>query len=158
MAYYPQGLAQDAVCQSHTGHMTGLWFLRARPLRLNNNEWMNRKIKCNADGNEQPRKKMRNTRNMQVNMEKGNMLEIVIARTAPEIFCKGHFLETIASNHITKRHISECHNLKNSLPRDHKIVHSFEMLIFCNKSMIPDVTLCYCNAGQYYFSLSILTY
>jgi len=23
----PQELAQDAVCQSHTGHMTGLWFL-----------------------------------------------------------------------------------------------------------------------------------
>ena len=41
MANYPQGLAQDAVCQSHTGHMTGLWFLPARPLRLNTNEWMN---------------------------------------------------------------------------------------------------------------------
>jgi len=26
-ANYPQELAQDAVCQSHTGHMTGLWFL-----------------------------------------------------------------------------------------------------------------------------------
>ena len=25
MANYPQELAQDAVCQSHTGHMTGLW-------------------------------------------------------------------------------------------------------------------------------------
>ena len=37
----PQELAQDAVCQSHTGHMTGLWFLPARPLRLNTNEWMN---------------------------------------------------------------------------------------------------------------------
>ena len=35
MAKYPQELAQDAVCQSHTGHMTGLWFLPARPLRLN---------------------------------------------------------------------------------------------------------------------------
>jgi len=23
----PRELAQDAVCQSHTGHMTGLWFL-----------------------------------------------------------------------------------------------------------------------------------
>ena len=34
----PQELAQDAVCQSHTGHMTGLWFLPARPLRLNTNE------------------------------------------------------------------------------------------------------------------------
>jgi len=31
-------LAQDAVCQSHTGHMTGLWFLPTRPLRLNTNE------------------------------------------------------------------------------------------------------------------------
>jgi hypothetical protein len=38
MANYPQELAQDAVCQSHTGHMTGLWFLPARPLRLNTNE------------------------------------------------------------------------------------------------------------------------
>ena len=27
MANYPQELAQDAVCQSHTGHMTVLWFL-----------------------------------------------------------------------------------------------------------------------------------
>jgi len=27
MANYPQELAQDAVCQSHTGHMTELWFL-----------------------------------------------------------------------------------------------------------------------------------
>jgi len=35
MANYPQELAQDAVCQSHTGHITGLWFLPARPLRLN---------------------------------------------------------------------------------------------------------------------------
>ena len=41
MANYPQEFAQDAVCQSHTGHMTGLWFLPARPLRLNTNEWMN---------------------------------------------------------------------------------------------------------------------
>ena len=38
MANYSQELAQDAVCQSHTGHMTGLWFLPARPLRLNTNE------------------------------------------------------------------------------------------------------------------------
>jgi len=38
MANYPQKFAQDAVCQSHTGHMTGLWFLPARPLRLNTNE------------------------------------------------------------------------------------------------------------------------
>ena len=34
----PQELAQDAVCQSHTGHMNGLWFLPVRPLRLNTNE------------------------------------------------------------------------------------------------------------------------
>jgi len=27
MANYPKELAQDAVCQSHIGHMTGLWFL-----------------------------------------------------------------------------------------------------------------------------------
>ena len=40
MANYPQELAQDAVCQSHTGHMTGLWFLPARPLRLNTNDWV----------------------------------------------------------------------------------------------------------------------
>ena len=38
MGNYPQALAQDAVCQSHTGHMTGLWFLPTRPLRLNTNE------------------------------------------------------------------------------------------------------------------------
>ena len=31
---------QDAVCQSHTGHMTELWFLPARPLKLNTNEWI----------------------------------------------------------------------------------------------------------------------
>ena len=43
MANYPQELAQDAVFQSHTGHMTGLWFLPARPLRLNTNERMNLK-------------------------------------------------------------------------------------------------------------------
>ena len=40
MANYPQELAQNAVCQSHTGHMTGLWFLPTRLLRLNTNEWM----------------------------------------------------------------------------------------------------------------------
>ena len=40
MANYLQELAQDAVCQSHTGHMTGLWFLPTLPLRLNTNEWM----------------------------------------------------------------------------------------------------------------------
>ena len=27
MANYPQELAQDAACQSHTGRLTGLWFL-----------------------------------------------------------------------------------------------------------------------------------
>ena len=41
MVNYSQVPAQDAVCQSHTGHMTGLWFLPALPLRLNINEWMN---------------------------------------------------------------------------------------------------------------------
>ena len=41
MANYPKELAQDAVCQSHTGHMTGLWFLPTRPLRLNINKLMN---------------------------------------------------------------------------------------------------------------------
>ena len=39
MANYPQELAQDAMCQSHTGHMTGPWFLRTLPLRLNADEW-----------------------------------------------------------------------------------------------------------------------
>ena len=39
-ANYPQDLAQDAVCQSHTCHMTGLWFLPTRPVRLNTNEWI----------------------------------------------------------------------------------------------------------------------
>ena len=38
MANYPQELAQNAVCQNHTGHVTGLWFLPTRPLRLNANE------------------------------------------------------------------------------------------------------------------------
>ena len=28
------------MCQSHTGHMTELWFLPTRPLRLSTNEWM----------------------------------------------------------------------------------------------------------------------
>ena len=35
---YPQELAQDAVCRSHTDHRTGLWFLPTRPLGLNTNE------------------------------------------------------------------------------------------------------------------------
>jgi len=34
MANYPHELAQDAVCQSHTGHITGLWSMPAQPLRL----------------------------------------------------------------------------------------------------------------------------
>jgi len=42
MTNYPQELAQDAECQSHTGQMTGLWFLPARPLRLNTNEMNNK--------------------------------------------------------------------------------------------------------------------
>jgi len=33
MANYSQELAQDAVCQSHTGHMTGLWFLPNRAFK-----------------------------------------------------------------------------------------------------------------------------
>jgi len=41
MANYTDGLAQGAVCQSHTVHMTGLWFLPARTLMLNANEGMN---------------------------------------------------------------------------------------------------------------------
>jgi len=40
MANYPKELAQDAVCQSHTGHMIGLWSYQARPSRLNTNEGM----------------------------------------------------------------------------------------------------------------------
>ena len=40
MANYPQELAQDAMRQSYTSHMTGLWLLPARPLRLSTNEWM----------------------------------------------------------------------------------------------------------------------
>jgi len=39
MENYLEELAQDAVCQSYTGHMTGLWFLLARPLRLNTYDW-----------------------------------------------------------------------------------------------------------------------
>ena len=31
MENYPQELSQDAVCQNHTGHMTGLWFLPTGP-------------------------------------------------------------------------------------------------------------------------------
>ena len=36
MANYPQELAQDAVCQSHTGHMTGLWFLPSLAFKAEN--------------------------------------------------------------------------------------------------------------------------
>jgi hypothetical protein len=35
MANYPQELAQDAMCQSYAGHMTGFWFLPSPSLRLN---------------------------------------------------------------------------------------------------------------------------
>jgi len=38
MANYPQELAQDALCQSYTGHMTGPGSCQARPSRLNTNE------------------------------------------------------------------------------------------------------------------------
>ena len=51
MANYPQELAQDAVCQSHTGHKTGLWFLPTRPLRLNTNEWMMNTLPCSYSCN-----------------------------------------------------------------------------------------------------------
>ena len=39
MANYPSELAQDAACQSHTGRLTGLWFLPklAQGLNTNNN-------------------------------------------------------------------------------------------------------------------------
>jgi hypothetical protein len=39
MANYPYELAQDAAYQSHTGHLTGLWFLPklAQGLNTNNN-------------------------------------------------------------------------------------------------------------------------
>jgi hypothetical protein len=40
MANYPYELAQDAAYQSHTGHLTGLWFLPilAQGLNTNNNK------------------------------------------------------------------------------------------------------------------------
>ena len=34
------------MCQSHTGHMTGLWFLPTRSLRQNTNEWLNTVLNC----------------------------------------------------------------------------------------------------------------
>ena len=48
MANYLQELAQDALCQSYFGHMTGLWFLPARTLSLNTNELMNVNIKISV--------------------------------------------------------------------------------------------------------------
>jgi len=44
MAIYPQEPAQDAVCQSHTSHVTGLWFLPTWPPRLNTNECMKEQL------------------------------------------------------------------------------------------------------------------
>jgi len=61
MANYPQDLVQDAVCQRHTGHITGLWFLPTRPLRLNTNEWMNPSDRTMALGSTQP---LKNTRSI----------------------------------------------------------------------------------------------
>ena len=37
MANYPQELAQDAAYQSHTGRLTGFWFLPKLALWLNTN-------------------------------------------------------------------------------------------------------------------------
>jgi len=37
MANYPQELAQDAAYQSHTGRLTGVWFLPKLAQGLNNN-------------------------------------------------------------------------------------------------------------------------
>jgi len=37
MANYPLELAQDAAYQSHTGRLTGLWFLPKLAQGLNNN-------------------------------------------------------------------------------------------------------------------------
>ena len=51
MANYPQELAQDAVCQSYTGHMTGLWFLPTRLLRLNTNGYVNQVTVKKCPGN-----------------------------------------------------------------------------------------------------------
>jgi len=43
----PPRLVQDAVCQSHTGDMTGLWFL-PRPSRLNTNESLQNNIRVSV--------------------------------------------------------------------------------------------------------------
>jgi hypothetical protein len=37
MANYSKELAQNAACQSHTGHLTGLWFLPKPAQGLNSN-------------------------------------------------------------------------------------------------------------------------
>ena len=37
----PKDLSRIQVCQSHTGHMIGLWILQAHPLRLHTNELTN---------------------------------------------------------------------------------------------------------------------
>jgi hypothetical protein len=37
MANYPQELAQNAACQSHTGRLTGIWFLPKPAQGLNTN-------------------------------------------------------------------------------------------------------------------------
>jgi len=37
MAIYPKGLAHDAAYRSHTGCLTGLWFLSKLALGLNTN-------------------------------------------------------------------------------------------------------------------------
>ena len=63
MTNYPQELAKVAVCQSHTGHMTGLWFLPTRRLRLNTNEWMNKdnnEVKWSIEKEKKKRKKEEN--------------------------------------------------------------------------------------------------
>jgi hypothetical protein len=45
MAKYPKELAQDAAYQSHTGRLTGLWFLPKLALRLNtNNKYLKHSI------------------------------------------------------------------------------------------------------------------
>jgi len=44
MANYPQELAQDAAYQSHTGHLTGLWFLPKLTQGLNTNNNKNNNL------------------------------------------------------------------------------------------------------------------
>ena len=62
MANYPQELAQDAVCQNHTGHMTGLWCLPTRPLKLNTNN------DDDDDGESYTKKKMLTTLEVTINI------------------------------------------------------------------------------------------